>query len=267
MNKQPIYYMQTDPRWSKKPYNAPGEDTTIGRAGCGPTCAAMIITTMTGKSFLPPDACEWAVNHGYKAPPGMGTYYSYFKPQFAEFGITAYQLNWKNLMDYPDESMHERAFRFLKEGYYLIACMGPGLWTKGGHFVVVWWKDNKVLINDPASRSVARTHGDFRLFKSQVKYYFVVNAVDFNREEEDVTKEEVQKMIDENKPRVYRSLDEIPSWFKKAVEWAIDGGVIHGDQNGSLHLTDDNLVNLQMLYNYANITRYADNQPISSQDS
>lgn len=250
MNKQPIYYMQTDPKWGNKPYNAPGENTTIGKSGCGPTCAAMIIATMTGKTFTPLDACNWSVEHGYKAP-NQGTYYSYFKPQFAEFGISAYQLNFQNLMTYPVESIHEEAFYLLREGYYLIACMGPGLWTKGGHFVVVWWKDDKVRINDPASKKTYRVNGDFETFKKQVKYYFVINAVDFNKEEEDVTKEEVRKMIEESKPRVYKTVDEVPEWYRTAVEWAVATGVKTGDQNGSLNLTDDTLMSLQMLYNYA----------------
>lgn len=266
MNKQPVYYMQTDPRWARWPYSLPGEDTDIAESGCGPSCAAMAITTMTGKTFTPLDASKWSLSHGYKAFK-QGTYYTYFKAQFAEFGIKAWQLNGVSLVDQPLRSVHTKAFDMLRDGYYLIACMGPGLWTKGGHYVLVWWKEGKVFINDPASRKEARIRGDFELFKSQVKFYFVIDAREFNKEEEDVTKEEVQKMIDENRPRVYYSLEEVPSWSRSAVEWAIDGGVIKGDQNGSLHLTDDNLINLQMLYNYANTIRFADNQPISTQDS
>ena len=37
MNKRPVSYLQTDPRWAKKPYRVPGESSTIGDSGCGPT--------------------------------------------------------------------------------------------------------------------------------------------------------------------------------------------------------------------------------------
>ena len=78
MNKKPVSYLQTDPRWKSKPYRVKGESATIGGSGCGPTAAAMIIETMTGKKYTPEDACNWSMAHGYKAL-GNGTYYGYFK--------------------------------------------------------------------------------------------------------------------------------------------------------------------------------------------
>lgn len=248
MNKQPIYYLQTDSRWRSKPYQVPGETTTIGESGCGPTCAAMLIETLTGITFTPEDACKWSVQHGYKALK-QGTYYSYFNPQLAKFGIEAGQLNGTNLYGKPNDATHIKAFQLLKDGYYLIACMGKGSWTRSGHFIVVWWQDDKVRINDPASTREARLNGDFETFKSQVKYYFWVDARGYNKEEEGMTEEKVQKMIDDAKPKVYTSAEEVPEWFKTAVAWGLSSEAIHGDEKGKLHLTDDNLVSLQMLYN------------------
>ena len=86
MNKQPISYLQTDVRWKNKPYRVSGENTTIGDSGCGPTAAAMLLSTLTGKTITPEDTCKWSVDHGYKAL-GNGTYYAYFAPQFAAYGI------------------------------------------------------------------------------------------------------------------------------------------------------------------------------------
>ena len=40
-----------------------------------------------------------------------------------------------------------------------------------------------------------------------------------------------------------------PTFAGKAIGAAVDKGVLKGDQAGRLHLTDDNLVNLQMLAN------------------
>ena len=168
MNKQPVYYLQTDPKWKAKPYRVNGETSTIGSAGCGPSCAAMIITTLTGKTFTPEDACNWSLQHGYKAL-NQGTYYSYFKAQFAAYGIKCDQLNSINTYGNPNHSNHEKAFEMLKKGYYLIALMNKGTWTSGGHYILVWWADGKVRINDPASTLDKRMNGNLNDFKSQVK--------------------------------------------------------------------------------------------------
>ncbi|MGM9608234.1 MAG: C39 family peptidase [Oscillospiraceae bacterium] len=182
MNKTPILYMQTDPRWANKDYSAQGESTTIGKSGCGPTCAAMLVETLTGKTFTPADACAWALKKGYKAP-NQGTYYSYFVPQFQQYGIACKRLNGTSLYGSPSSSIHTEAFDLLKQGYYLIACMGPGTWTSGGHYVVVWWEDGWVRINDPASTATARVKGNLATFKKEVKYYWAIDAREHNRDE------------------------------------------------------------------------------------
>ena len=180
MNKQPVSYLQTDPRWSKKPYRVPGETATVGSSGCGPTAAAMLIETITGKTFTPEDACKWSVEHGYKALKA-GTYYAYFKPQFAAFGIECDMLNWSKTYGKPDHANHKKVLELLKAGYYIIALMGPGLWTSSGHFVVVWWEDDKIRINDPASTRTVRLNGDPRTFFNQVNYYWWVDARAHNK--------------------------------------------------------------------------------------
>ena len=110
MNREPVSYLQTDARWKTKPYRVSGESSTIGSAGCGPTCAAMLIETITGKTFTPVDACAWSVAHGYKAL-NQGTYYAYFKPQFAEFGIDCDMLNWQKSYGDPDHPTTPRPLK------------------------------------------------------------------------------------------------------------------------------------------------------------
>ena len=179
MNKRPVSYLQTDSRWAKKPYRVPGESSTIGDSGCGPTAAAMLIETMTGKTYTPEDACAWSIAHGYKALKA-GTYYNYFAPQFAEFGIKCWQLSWTNGYHNPKAKVHDQALEYLKQGYYLIALMKKGTWTGGGHFVVVWWADNKIRINDPASTRDKRLNGDPATFRNEAAYYWVVDARAYN---------------------------------------------------------------------------------------
>ncbi len=179
MNKRPVSYLQTDKRWKSKPYRVKGETSTIGSAGCGPTAAAMLIETLTGKTFTPEEACAWSVAHGYKAL-NQGTYYAYFAPQFAEFGIKCWQLSWTNAYHNPSAKAHTQAMEYLKQGYYLIALMKRGTWTSSGHFIVVWWEDNKIRINDPASTRNKRLNGDPATFFNEAAYYWVVDARAYN---------------------------------------------------------------------------------------
>ena len=192
MNKKPVSYLQTDARWKNKPYRVSGESSTIGSAGCGPTAAAMLIETITGKTFTPEDACNWSMKHGYKAL-NQGTYYAYFTPQFAEFGIDCQMLNWINTYGKPEHENHEKVVEKLKEGYYAIALMNKGLWTSSGHFVVLWWQDDKVRINDPASTKDAREYNtdDDEEEENMPRY----NTLEEIRKSVPYAEETVQKLI------------------------------------------------------------------------
>ena len=227
MNKRPVSYLQSDPRWKNKPYRVPGENSTIGDSGCGPTAAAMLIETITGKTYTPEDACAWSIAHGYKALR-QGTYYAYFTPQFAEFGIDCQMLNWTNTYGKPDHPNHEKVVEKLKEGYYAIALMNKGLWTSSGHFVVLWW------INDPASTRAARVNGDIRTFRSQAKYYWLIDAREFNTEEDDMDQGKFNTMFREAMTSYRKELqdNDCGAWSEAARQWAIENGIIAGGGTG-----------------------------------
>lgn len=233
MNKRPVSYLQTDPRWKNKPYRVPGENSAIGDSGCGPTAAAMLIETITGKTYTPEDACAWSIAHGYKALR-QGTYYAYFTPQFAEFGIDCQMLNWTNTYGKPDHPNHEKVVEKLKEGYYAIALMNKGLWTSSGHFVVLWWQDDKVRINDPASTRAARVNGDIRTFRSQAKYYWLIDAREFNTEEDDMDQGKFNTMFREAMTSYRKELqdNDCGAWSEAARQWAIENGIIAGGGTG-----------------------------------
>jgi len=63
----------------------------------------------------------------------------------------------------------------------MIALMKKGLWTSGGHYIVIWWADNKIRINDPASTKTERLNGDPDTFFSQAKYFWSIDAREFNK--------------------------------------------------------------------------------------
>lgn len=233
MNKQPVSYFQTDSRWKNKPYRVAGETTTIGDSGCGPTAAAMLIETITGKTYTPEDACNWSMAHGYKAK-GNGTYYGYFAPQFAVFGIKCWQLSWTNVYHNPKSKIHDQAMEYLKQGYYLIALMKKGNWTGSGHFIVVWWEDGKVRINDPASTRNNRVNGNINTFRNECAYYWVIDARAYNgavnKEDDDMDQDKFNKMFMTAMQQYRQSLRDNDSgeWSREAREYAIKEGIFAG---------------------------------------
>ena len=184
---QPIYYMQTDSRWKNHNYSASGEKKTIGSSGCGVACSAMVIATLKDKNVTPIQTAEWSMAHGYKAL-NQGTYYTYFVPQFKEYGIECKRLNTSNLYGKSTSTYHTEALNALKNGDWLICCMGKGLWTSSGHFILVYgYKDGYVYINDPASKASNRIKNTWETLASQIKYLWTVTVPDSLKKKETTT--------------------------------------------------------------------------------
>lgn len=174
MSNQPVSYLQTDPRWKNIPYAVKGEGTTIGGSGCGPTSMAMVLATWCDPKVTPATECAWALKNGYKAYQ-QGTYYSYFVPAAKRYGLICTQVNSASIYGNANHKAHGIAKGAVDSGDLVIACMGKGLWTSSGHFVLVWKiEGNMIYINDPASTKMARTHGNYLVFKKEVKYYWII---------------------------------------------------------------------------------------------
>lgn len=178
---RPIYYLQTDPRWKNHDYSAKGEKKTIGSAGCGPTAAAMVIATLQDNNVTPVTTVLWSMAHAYKAL-NQGTYYSYFVPQMSAYGVACKRLNTSNLYGKSSSAAHTEALNALKNGDWVIACMGKGNWTSSGHFILLYGYENGyVYINDPASTKAARVKNTWALFARQVKYMWTVPVPDVHK--------------------------------------------------------------------------------------
>ena len=231
MNKQPISYLQTDPKWKNVDYSAKGEKTTIGASGCGPTAMAMVLATWADPAVTPKTECAWALAHGYKAPR-QGTYYGYFVPAAKRYGLKARQLSWTNIYGNWKSPLHEEARKAVEDGHLVIACMGKGLWTSSGHYVLVWKvQGNIVYINDPASTRAVRTQGDYNLFKTQVKYYWVIERPETMKEELDMTKEEVLEIVKESR-KTYETIQEVPAFAQDTVRKLMDKNLLQGEGDG-----------------------------------
>lgn len=175
---KPTSYLQTDTRWKNYNYSANREKKTIGSAGCGPTAAAMVIATLKNKNVTPVTTAEWSMSHGYKAL-NQGTFYTYFIPQFAVYGIECKRINTSNLYGKSSSTAHTEALAALKNGNWVIACMGKGNWTSSGHFILLYGYENGyVYINDPASTKATRIKNTWALFAKQVKYMWSITVPD-----------------------------------------------------------------------------------------
>ena len=231
MNKQPVSYLQTDSRWGWNDYSASGEKTTIRASGCGPTAMAMVLATWADPSVDPKTECAWALAHGYKAPH-QGTYYGYFEPAGARYGLEVDRLNWTNIYGRATSPHHETVKEAIERGDLVIACMGKGNWTSSGHYVLVWdIRGETIYINDPASTKAHRVRGDYALFKKQVKYYWVVKRPEHRKEEDDMDAKKLAELL----PEAFSILAEQKAGegYEKALSFCKEKGIMKGDKEGN----------------------------------
>lgn len=97
---------------------------TIGSSGCGPTSAAMIVTATKG-AITPDIMADLFVKYGYRSA-NNGTYWSAFRAVADEFNI-----------GYTETTETQRALDLLDNNHYVVVSCGNGLFTTGGHFIVL----------------------------------------------------------------------------------------------------------------------------------
>lgn len=250
MNKRPVSYLQTDKRWKNVPYAVKGkENGTIGTSGCGPTSAAMLLATLIDPKITPVECAQWSMEHGYKYV-NQGTAWAYFIPQFAAYGIRCLKAG----------RDHEKVKRALSEGWYAIALMGPGTWTKGGHYIVVWDWDSKVRVNDSASTRDKRLNGDPATFKKEVKQYWIIDASAYNKGDEDMDQERFNRMFAEAMKQYRSELrdNDCGGWSEAARQFVVEQGIFAGggpDPDGQPNYMWEDLLTreqaAQLLYAFA----------------
>lgn len=132
------YYNQTDSRWRYHQYSSIGDTSqTIGTSGCGPTSAAMVVTAIKG-TITPPEMGDLFVQYGYRSA-NNGTYWSAFRWVADVFDI-----------GYQECSSLDTAVDLVRDNNYVICSVGNGLFTTGGHFIVIVGIEGDTLkIYDP----------------------------------------------------------------------------------------------------------------------
>lgn len=128
-----VYY-QTD-------YNEPYGNGTIADTGCGPTCFAMVASDYLGRQVTPVDAIAWCGNAYYVS--GQGTSWSYFAAAASHFNLPCTVVDLGNNIN--------AAVDQLRNGNLVISSQGPGIFTSGGHFILLSSVDASggIRVRDP----------------------------------------------------------------------------------------------------------------------
>lgn len=159
---QPVDYKQADKRWGSKPYTITGSaKQTIASSGCGPTSMANIMATWIDKALTPVEMCAYAIKHGFRTK-SSGTAWGFFKSIADAYG-------YKGFVQTKSMATARAAIR---NGAFVVASMGPGYWTRGGHFICLWKTDDTYMYaNDPASST--RKKQKLSAFEEQRKQFFI----------------------------------------------------------------------------------------------
>jgi hypothetical protein len=134
-----VYYSQDDPRWKNVLYsNHRDSKQTIGASACGPTCFAMAASSFLGRSILPPEMAFYAIEHGYRTKDN-GTDWGFFASAAKAYGLVCKQ----------SASLYD-VKAALSKGALVIASMGPGHVTGGGHYILLVGINGKMIdVFDP----------------------------------------------------------------------------------------------------------------------
>ena len=154
---------QWDERWGYAPY---GSETIIAVSGCGPTALSMVVSGLNqDPSITPAVIADYASANGY-LNENLDTAWELMTAGVEAFGISSATL-----------SLTENAMAgTLAVGSPIICSMGPGIFTTGGHFIVLTaYQDGRFTVHDPASKIRSSRTYTFDEFSDQIKnmWYFV----------------------------------------------------------------------------------------------
>ena len=164
--QRPVDYKQYDSKWASVVYtrnNTYDKSQTIKSSGCGPTSMADIVATWWDSSVTPITLAALSVANGFRTF-NSGTAWDFFKFCANKYGASKFI----------QTSSYATAANALKDGAYVVASMGPGLYTKGGHYIC-WWKTDGTYnyVNDPASAASNRAKSPCNIIKTQAKQFFI----------------------------------------------------------------------------------------------
>ena len=133
-----VYYNQADKRWANHPYPSTSyPKATIKSGGCGPTSAAMIVSSLK-QTIYPNEMGDLFKLNGFRAATGTsGNAFNWIAKKYGlEMTKTVYIA---------------KAVECLQRGGVVVAlCSAGGLFSTGGHFIVLSEiRGNNLIVFDP----------------------------------------------------------------------------------------------------------------------
>lgn len=151
---QVVYYNQLDKRYASKPY---GTDN-IGTYGCGPTCMAMVVSSLTNETVDPAEMARWAYENGYWCSRS-GSYHSLIPGAAKAWGLPVQGCG---------KTEGQRIVDALSQGKLVVAIMLKGHFTSSGHFIVLRGVENgKILVADPANYTRSQQAWDLSIILNE----------------------------------------------------------------------------------------------------
>lgn len=152
----------------------PYGDDGFGQCGCGPTCVAEIIANLTGIPVTPEDMRVYGIEHN-SYPPGTGTTYDFMLSTPKKYGIKVTNIG---------HGVKKPVVDALKAGKLILACMGPGDFTLGAHFMLYRGvtDDGKILIADSYDYEHSVRPWDFEELEAQLKNGYYIFELDTEAE-------------------------------------------------------------------------------------
>ncbi len=135
--------------WANTPYTSSNNKTqTIKSSGCGPTSAAMVVSSSKG-TILPTTMAKLFVDNGYRT-----------KSNGTAWSAWSFVADYFNFKEYAITSNIDKALSYLKtdknkdgvSDYFIVASCNYGLFTTSGHYIVlVGYNDGTISVYDPYS--------------------------------------------------------------------------------------------------------------------
>ena len=156
----PLYYQYTG-GWQNIAFGG----GNIASSGCSVTCIGMVFSYLLDETITPDQIVAWTKNRYYVHPSGQG--WGIFPACADQWGVRCQNLG-------KDANAVVNA---LSSGKPVIASMGPGTFTKGGHFIVLRGvtANGKILVNDPndnASKNYVNKEFDLSLIMRESKNFW-----------------------------------------------------------------------------------------------
>jgi hypothetical protein len=162
-----VYYNQGDNPWKNMMY---GTIRTIGISGCGPTSMAIVISTLNGQEITPEMTSNWSYQNGYLVQGySNGRPYAMSSHSLIPALATEYNLNSTGIAK--NSNTAEKIYQVLSSGKLVVAIMGPGHFTSGGHFIVLRGvtEKGKILVADCGSRQRTNQEWDIETIIREAK--------------------------------------------------------------------------------------------------